>query len=172
MFPHFNVSLCLSPSPPKQRPHQETACYRQDKETWKHEGQYLHPHAWNGRACPRDVRSQKSACRCRGLRDAGSIPGLGRSAGAGNGNSFQCSCLENPMDGGAWRAAVHGGCKESDTTERLSTHEVVLTLNASHLTSDMSTMAEQPYPFLGQISDLIHPESALLIPPKKSVAQQ
>ena len=77
-----------------------------------------------------------------------------------------------PMDRGAWRAAVHGGCKESDTTERLGTHEVVLTLNASHLTSDMSTVAEQSYPFLGQISDLIHPESGLLIPPKKSVAQQ
>ena len=38
------------------------------------------------------------------LRDAGSIPGLGRSPRGGNGNPLQCSCLENPMDGGAWRA--------------------------------------------------------------------
>ena len=34
--------------------------------------------------------------------DLGSIPGLGRSPGAGNGNPLQYSCLENPMDGGAW----------------------------------------------------------------------
>ena len=40
--------------------------------------------------------------------DLGSIPGLGRSPGEGNGNPLQCSCLENPMDGGAWWATVHG----------------------------------------------------------------
>ena len=34
--------------------------------------------------------------------DAGSIPELGRSSGEGSGNPFQCSCLENPMDRGAW----------------------------------------------------------------------
>ena len=34
--------------------------------------------------------------------DPGSIPGLGRSSGEGNGNPLQSSCLENPMDGGAW----------------------------------------------------------------------
>ena len=36
-------------------------------------------------------------------RDVGSIPGLGRSPGVGNGNSLQYSCLENPVDRGAWR---------------------------------------------------------------------
>ena len=40
--------------------------------------------------------------------DPGSIPGWGRSPGEGNGNPFQYSCLENPMGGGAWQAAVHG----------------------------------------------------------------
>ena len=40
--------------------------------------------------------------------DLGSIPALGRSPGEGNGNSLQYSCLGNPMDRGAWRAAVHG----------------------------------------------------------------
>ena len=40
--------------------------------------------------------------------DLGSIPGLGRSPGEGNGNPLQYSCLENPMDGGAWWATVHG----------------------------------------------------------------
>ena len=39
--------------------------------------------------------------------DLGSIPGLGRSPGEGNGNPLQYSCLENPMDGGAWWATVH-----------------------------------------------------------------
>ena len=38
----------------------------------------------------------------------GSIPGLGRSPGEGNGYPLQYSCLENPMDRGSWRAVVHG----------------------------------------------------------------
>ena len=42
------------------------------------------------------------------VRDLGSTPELGRSPGKGNGNPLQYSCLENPMDGGAWRATVHG----------------------------------------------------------------
>ena len=41
-------------------------------------------------------------------RDLGSIPGSGRSPGEGNGNTLQYSCLENPMDRGAWQATVHG----------------------------------------------------------------
>ena len=43
--------------------------------------------------------------------DLGSIPGSGRSPGEGNGNPLQYSCLENPMDGGAWCATVHGVAK-------------------------------------------------------------
>ena len=43
--------------------------------------------------------------------DAGLIPGLGRSPGGGNGNPLQYSCLGNPMDRGAWRAAVCGVIK-------------------------------------------------------------
>ena len=39
--------------------------------------------------------------------DVGSIPGLGRSPGGGNGNALQCSCLENPTDRGSWWAKVH-----------------------------------------------------------------
>ena len=42
------------------------------------------------------------------------IPGLGRSPGEGNGNPLQYSCLENPMDRGAWWAIVHGVAKESE----------------------------------------------------------
>ena len=41
------------------------------------------------------------------VKDAGSIPGLGRSPGGEHGNPPQYSCLENPMDRGAWRATVH-----------------------------------------------------------------
>ena len=52
--------------------------------------------------------SKESACSAG---DAGSIPGSGRSPGEGNGNPLQYSCLENPMDRGAWRATVHGVTK-------------------------------------------------------------
>ena len=48
--------------------------------------------------------------------DAGSIPGLGRSPGEGNGSPLQYSCLENPMDRGAWWVTVHEITKESDMT--------------------------------------------------------
>ena len=48
---------------------------------------------------------KESACNAG---DLGSIPGSGRSPGEGNGNPLQFSCLENPMDKGAWRATVHG----------------------------------------------------------------
>ena len=49
--------------------------------------------------------------------DASSIPGSGRSPGGGHGNPLQYSCLENLMDRGAWRTAVHGVAKKSDTTD-------------------------------------------------------
>ena len=49
-----------------------------------------------------------SACNAG---DLGLTPGLGRSPGEGNGNPLQYSCLENPTDGGAWQAVVHGVAK-------------------------------------------------------------
>ena len=51
---------------------------------------------------------KESACNAG---DPGWIPGSGRSLGVGNGTPLQYSCLENPMDGGAWSAAVHGVTK-------------------------------------------------------------
>ena len=53
-------------------------------------------------------------------RDPGSIPGLGRSPGVGNGNPRQYSCPENSMDRGAWRAIVHG-VRHEWATERKDT---------------------------------------------------
>ena len=50
------------------------------------------------------------------IRDAGFILGSGRSPGEGNGNPLQYSCLENPMDRGAWQPMVQSAA-ESDTTE-------------------------------------------------------
>ena len=80
--------------------------------------------------------SKASACSAG---DLGSIPGSGRSPGEGNGNPLQYSCLENPMDGGAWWAAVHGVAKSqtrlSDFTftfhfhaleEEMATHSSIL----------------------------------------------
>ena len=54
------------------------------------------------------------------IRDMASIPGLGRSSGGGHGNPLQYSCMENPMDRGAWRKTVHGVTKDLDTPERVS----------------------------------------------------
>ena len=59
--------------------------------------------------------SEVKATACN-AGDPGSIPGWGRSPGEGNGNPLQYSCLENPMEGGAWEATVHG-VAESNTTE-------------------------------------------------------
>ena len=56
------------------------------------------------------------------IREAGWIPVSGRSPGAGHGNPLQHSCLENPMDRGAWRAIVHRVTKTQTRLKRLSTH--------------------------------------------------
>ena len=62
---------------------------------------------------PGGLDDKESACN---EGDLGLIPGSGRSPGEGNGNPLQYSCLENPMDGGAWQPTVHG-VAELDTTE-------------------------------------------------------
>ena len=50
----------------------------------------------------------------------GSIPGSGRSSGGGHGNPLQCSCVQNPMDRGAWWAPVHRVAKSWTHLKRLS----------------------------------------------------
>ena len=59
------------------------------------------------------------------VRTVGSIPGLGRSPGVGNGNLLQYSCLENPRDGGAWWAAVYGVAQSRTWLKRLSSSSSV-----------------------------------------------
>ena len=54
--------------------------------------------------------------------DMDSTPGSGRSPGGGSSNPLQYSCLENPMDRGAWRATVHA-VAESNTAEQLNNHQ-------------------------------------------------
>ena len=74
-----------------------------------------------GGGFPSGSEVKPSACNAG---DMGSTPGLGRSPGEGNGNSLQYSCLENPTNGRAWWATVHGVAKSqtrlSDRVKRLS----------------------------------------------------
>ena len=58
------------------------------------------------------------------IRDMGLIPGLGRSLGEGHGNPLQYSCLENPMERGAWRPTVHGVVKSRTWPKWLSTDSI------------------------------------------------
>ena len=62
---------------------------------------YMYPYV---HCFPGSSVSKESACSAR---DPGLIPGSGRPPGEGNGNPFQYSSLENPMDRGDWRATVH-----------------------------------------------------------------
>ena len=61
-----------------------------------------------------------AACNAGGTRVASWLPGLGRSPGRGHGNPLQYSCLENPMDRGAWRATVHRVTKSQTELKQLS----------------------------------------------------
>ena len=60
---------------------------------------------------PQCLSNKESTCNSGDAGDTGSIPGSGRSPEEGNGNLLQYSCPENPIDGGAWQATVHGVAK-------------------------------------------------------------
>ena len=64
-----------------------------------------------------------------GERDTGLIPGSGRFPGGGHGKPLQCSCLENPMDRGAWRARVNRVAKSQAQLKPLSMHARIVFLN-------------------------------------------
>ena len=72
----------------------------------------------------------------RDVRDEGSSPGSGRFPGGGHGNPLQYSCLENPMDRGAWRATVHRVTKSQTQLKRLSTHACMILRMVKYLLQD------------------------------------
>ena len=80
------------------------------------------------------LSSEESTCNAGETRDAGSVPGSGRSSGGGNGNPLQYSCLATPRDRGAWQATVHGVTKSwtrlSDTHTHTHTHTLSTVLSA------------------------------------------
>ena len=75
-----------------------------------------------GGCFPGGTSGKESICQWGDVGEVGSIPGLGRSPGEGHGNPPQYSCLENPMDRGAWRAKVCGVTKSQTQLKWLSTH--------------------------------------------------
>ena len=68
-----------------------------------------------------DLMVKNPSASAGDLRDVDSIPGLGKSPGEGPGNPLQYSCLENPMDRGAWQAIVHRVAQSRTQLKRLST---------------------------------------------------
>ena len=67
-------------------------------------------------------RGEESTCQWRRHKSLGLIPGWGRSPGEGNSHPLQHSCLGNPMDRGAWRAAVHGVTRSQTRLSNLTQH--------------------------------------------------
>ena len=89
--------------------------------------EYMQEYIFSG--LPWWLSSKKSTCQ------AGNtclIPGWERSLGKGNGNPFQYSCLENPMDKGAWWATDHGISKELDTTKQQQQYVLCLSKSIIH----------------------------------------
>ena len=80
---------------------------------------------------PGGSEGKETACNAG---DLGTIPGSGRSPGGGNGNPLQYSCLENPMDRGAWWATVHGVAKSQT---QLSNEHYLLQLDFYFLQKDI-----------------------------------
>ena len=101
--------------------------------------------------------------------DTGLIPGLGRSPGGGHGNPLQYSCLENPMDRGAWWATVHGVAKsQTRLSDQTAANEVTTTLvqpglepwQSASQQVVLTTPQGRPAPLLGRppaCSDLPQP---------------
>ena len=90
---------------------------------------FTHLRSLNG--LPTWHSDKESACNARAAGDVGSAPGLGRSPGGGHNNPLQYSCLENPMDRGAWRAPVHGVTKSQSQLKWLSTQACTRSLNTT-----------------------------------------
>ena len=89
------------------------------------EGQFVNVYSHIG-ASPVVLVIKNPPPNAGGEKDMGLTPGSGRSPGRGNGNQLQYSCLENPMDRGAWQATVHGVARSQTRPKRLSTHIHIL----------------------------------------------
>ena len=94
---------------------------------------------WDYTFCGRDYKGEgfpggtrvKNLCANAGdIKDMGSIPGSGRSPAVGNGNPLQYSCLDNPVDSGAWPVTVYGVAKGQT---RLSTHRTKMPYPSYHV---------------------------------------
>ena len=85
---------------------------------------------------------KESTCQCRRL-DSGLIPESGRSPGGRHGNPLQYSCLENPMDRGAWRATVHRVAKSQTWLRWFNTQtkaQILVNLSKCHDVLDKSEL--------------------------------
>ena len=89
------------------------------------------------RGFPGGTSGKEPACQCRRLRDTGSIPGFERSPGGGHGTPLQCSCLENPMDRGAWRAAVYRVTQSRTRLKQFSTHTCMYEYTTFYLSTHL-----------------------------------
>ena len=96
------------------------------------------------RGFPVGSEDKVSACNAGG---PGLIPGLGRSLGEGNGNPLQYSCLENPMDRGAWRATVQGLGKSQTLLS-----DFTFTFNGESHGAIFHVLTGHFYIFFGEIS--------------------
>ena len=85
---------------------------------------------------PRGLSDKESACS---IGDPSSIPWLGRSPEQGNGNPLHYSCLENPVDRGAWRATVHGATKSRTRVSDWHVHVHTKGLRTGELVGLVST---------------------------------
>ena len=100
------------------------------------------PHKWASQVA---VVVKDLPTNARDIRDTGLIPGLGRSPGGGYGNPLQYSCLENPMDRGAWRA-IHSMESQSQTQlKHLSTHACELHMHKSETCPHRSLFYWSPW---------------------------
>ena len=98
------------------------------------------------------------------IRDASSVPGYGRSPGGGHGNLLQYSCLENPMDRGAWQAPVHRFTKSWTPLRQVSMHAYICPLSLK----SPSHPPTPPHPFKWsqstRLSSQCHTATSLQLP--------
>ena len=88
----------------------------------------LNKRGWDHRL-PQWLSGKESTCNAGVGGGAGWIPGSGRSPGGGHGNPLQNSCMENPMDRGAWWATVHRVAQSQARLKRLSMYAYVVKTN-------------------------------------------